>query len=458
MNSHGPDCPADEQIVLLVEGKLEPAALQRVQEHVDGCVHCRRLLSALARSGEPATETGGGWGTASEPEVAPGTRVDRYIVLERVGSGGMGVVFSAYDPELKRKIALKFLKERAGDEVPRQRARLLREAQALARISHPNVVHVFDVGYWGAHVFLAIELSEGVTSRQWLAATPRRFGEVLDVFVQAARGLIAVHDAGLLHRDFKLDNLLVEESGRARVTDFGLAWSGPLAPGSEKFVVGTPGFIAPELLQGLSADVRADQFSFAVAFYRAIYGRDPFGTTDAMLEGVRVEWPKVAGVPRWVEAVLKRALSLDPEQRYPSMAALLAALTDEPSRRRRRALAAVAAVGWGRWSRRAGPFAIARRATSARASSRGCGASPTAPRFSTPSRRPGRRSPRRRGRRPSASSIATATCGATSTCGHARPPRFEENSRANRSSFATPAWGRGCARCASCSMRCGRPT
>ncbi len=161
----------------------------------------------------------------SAEALGRGVAVGRYVVLDRIGAGGMGVVYAAYDPELDRRVALKLLRpDRFGGDAGR--LRLLREAQALARLTHPNVVAVYDVGTFGDRVFVAMELVEGETLRQWLRAeprSPRPWREVLERFLPAGRGLAAAHAAGLVHRDFKPENVLLGRDGRARVVDFGLA-------------------------------------------------------------------------------------------------------------------------------------------------------------------------------------------------------------------------------------------
>src|SRR4051794_14361160 len=158
-------------------------------------------------------------------ELPTGARIGRYVVLENVGSGAMGSVYAAYDPELDRKIALKLLKGSAlaGALNPTGQARLLREAKAMGRLAHPNVIAVHDAGVFEGQVFLAMEFCAGGTLRSWLGDAPRTWREILDVFIAAGRGLAAAHAAGLVHRDFKPDNVLLDREGRPRVVDFGLA-------------------------------------------------------------------------------------------------------------------------------------------------------------------------------------------------------------------------------------------
>jgi tetratricopeptide (TPR) repeat protein/predicted Ser/Thr protein kinase len=279
-----------------------------------------------------------------------GTAVGRYMILDRIGSGGMGVVYAAWDPELERRIALKLLRpERLGSGP--DRPRLLREAQAMARLTHPNVVAVHDAGTFGDRVFVAMELVEGRTLRQWLAEASRSRREILETFLAAGRGLAAAHAAGLVHRDFKPENVLIGKDGRARVVDFGLARESGEAEGEEWGVVqGTPAYMAPEQLRGIATDVRSDQFSFCVAVYEALYGERPFAgkgpreIAEAVLRGeVRPE-PAGTKVPGRLRQVLLRGLKARPEDRYPSMNDLLRDLEHDPEAVRRRWLLAAAVV------------------------------------------------------------------------------------------------------------------
>lgn len=315
----------------------------------------------------------------SPPTLGRGTALERYVVLEPLGEGGMGMVYAAYDSVLDRKVALKLLPP--GDlemdaEVTSGRARLLREAQAMARLSHPNVVAIYDVYQHGAQVFMAMELVEGQTLLQWQQGQTRGWKETLAAFLAAGQGLAAAHAAGLVHRDFKPTNVLVGKDGRVRVTDFGLARTHnapaeePSAPEPTRprrdtgpvkahslleleltqrgAVMGTPAYMAPEQFRGAAADARSDQFSFAVSLWEALYGVRPFeGTTAAqrrqnVLDGRIQPAPSSSDVPPWVTRALLRALATDPAQRYPSLDALLSLLERDPVRVRRRWLAATA--------------------------------------------------------------------------------------------------------------------
>ena len=293
-------------------------------------------------------------------------RVGRYVILRQLGQGGMGVVFSAYDADLDRKVALKLV--RAGTQAASLgRARVLQEAQALARIAHPNVVHVYEVGEdpHSGEVFIAMEFVSGVALADWQQQHPARDTVSVDaclrLYLQAGEGLAAAHQAGLIHRDFKPDNVLLGEDGRVRVVDFGLARPvthavdsptargrvGPDVPGAsgERLtlagsILGTPGYMAPEQVRGDEADARSDQFSFCVSLYEALNARLPFAAGSFAeyadnLQSGRMQQPAPRGqtqvdrpseIPWVVEQALQRGLSTDPGARFPSMAALCEAL------------------------------------------------------------------------------------------------------------------------------------
>src|SRR5258706_15128693 len=226
------DCLDDNAASEFVSGTLAQSALGRVESHLAGCRDCRQLVAALA--GDEADSNAATHKhervedsqVAKRPVLSIGDRVGRYLVLSSLGAGGMGVVFSAYDPQLDRKIALKLLRANLGANAKEARARLKREAQAIAQLNHPNVVAVYDVGETDdADVYVAMEFVEGDTLTTWLRRWPRTWREILDVFHQAARGLMAAHSVGLLHRDFKPDNVPVGGGGAVRGSDFGLARS-----------------------------------------------------------------------------------------------------------------------------------------------------------------------------------------------------------------------------------------
>jgi tetratricopeptide (TPR) repeat protein/tRNA A-37 threonylcarbamoyl transferase component Bud32 len=304
-------------------------------------------------------------------EHAPPVRVGRYIVTQKVGSGGMGVVYAAYDPALDRKVALKVLRPSA--DVEQRRQRLVREARALAKLSHPHVVVVHDVGTVGedasASVFIAMEFVDGATLGRWIADQAPPWRTRLEVLVQAGRGLSAAHAVGLVHRDLKPDNVMVSREGsrgdwRARVMDFGLVHplvtrattdsdvgqlrgSEATSPGK---LAGTLAYMAPEQLQALPTDARTDQFGFCVTLWEALHGERPFegATRSELVEAVLRGTPRPpanTAVPAWVQRALLRGLRPVPDERFASMDDLLAALGDDPTRRRVRWAVALGGVG-----------------------------------------------------------------------------------------------------------------
>ncbi len=302
--------------------------MREVERHLSECPDCCALVADAARLSRPDSVNPA---TDRPPLMAPGTRVSRYVIEEALGAGGAGVVYRANDTELRRKVALKVLRA----ETPDVRAGWLREAQTMARLSHPNVVNVYDLGTTDdGQVFIVIELVEGQNLSQWLRAEPRGWRAILDLFLQAGRGLATAHAGGLVHRDFKPDNVLIGADGRARVADFGLARLLDEKP--PEAIAGTPGFMAPEQARGQEADARSDQFSFCVSLYAALYGHKPGS-----------EPPADSAVPFWIHAALARGLSADPAARFASMDALLAALSQETAqaRFRRMRLALLGAAG-----------------------------------------------------------------------------------------------------------------
>ncbi|MEM9452806.1 MAG: serine/threonine-protein kinase [Myxococcota bacterium] len=305
-----------------------------------------------------------------------GSTIGRYMVLGLLGHGGMGVVLRAFDPKLDRKIALKLLHGGSSSEA---QARLQREAQALARLSHPNVIRVHDVGTHQGRVFIAMELVTGSTLADWIRQGPHPWREVVRVFMLAGEGVAAAHDAGLVHRDFKPANVLIGEDGQVKVTDFGLARAQAdlprhsLEPASQSLsgldppsleatltrtgaLVGTPAYMAPEQIQGQMVDPRSDQFSFCVALYEGLTGQRPFeGATLAQIalaiERQRPGGTLPTGIPRGLTRALRRGLRVDPEARHPDMRSLLRTMRRARNARRRQAswALATAMVGGGAW-------------------------------------------------------------------------------------------------------------
>lgn len=311
-------------------------------------------------------------------------RVGRFDVLKRVGAGGMGVVFEGYDADLDRKVAIKLVNGLGPAGPRKERARLLREAQAMARLSHPNVVQVYEVGPHEDQLFLAMEYVDGLTLGAWLDQRRRSVRAVLDMFVQAGRGLAAAHEANIVHRDFKPSNVLIDQHGRARVVDFGLArpttppteekrppdWSTPQQSSRRNdssirrtepltrtgSVTGTPAYMAPEQHAGGVIDARADQFSFCVALFEALHSVSPFEGDTALARALNVAKGEITAVHRWrwiprrVRRAVLRGLSVDPDNRFPSMHELVDVL--EPRLHRRHvvvgatmAAAVIATVG-----------------------------------------------------------------------------------------------------------------
>nr|MCH9681875.1 serine/threonine protein kinase [Deltaproteobacteria bacterium] len=337
-------------------------------------------------------------GEASDDDglgLRSGDRVGRYRLVQRLGAGGMGVVWVAHDPRLERTVAIKLLHERRRRSSSMARERLRREALALARLSHPNVVAIYDVGIHEDRVFLAMEHIEGRTLDQWALRGPS-VTEALDVFVQAAAGLAAVHSAGFVHRDFKPANVMIDHEGRVLVMDFGLARihdpdsvsdhepSSPALPASasatlpdipasiswstgasagfstaltgDGVIMGTPAYMAPEQHLGEGADARADQFSFCVALFEMVIGRRPYqGKTAKQLASQKIQHRLDFGgglhrLPGGLRRLLRKGIDPEPARRFPNMLAVRRQLLSHlhPSvRRRPAALLAVGALGLG---------------------------------------------------------------------------------------------------------------
>jgi predicted Ser/Thr protein kinase len=299
-------------------------------------------------------------GPPTPARLATGDEVGRYRVRRVLGQGGMGVVYLAEDPQLGRLVALKLLRPAVGAEGQEHQRRLLREAQVLARVAHPNLVTVYDVGVHASMVFVAMEYVRGQTLDAWQRERPRKCVETLRQFVDAGRGLIAVHDAGLVHRDFKPGNVMVASDGRVLLLDFGLARSTVRTPGRDDDddaaaapsdaadddispvddalgadltraggILGTPAYMAPEQHLALEADARADQFAFCVALYEALYGERPFRGRDsielmeAALRGSREIPPAREDLPIEVRRALHRGLQGDRDQRFETMRELV---------------------------------------------------------------------------------------------------------------------------------------
>ena len=357
-------CIEPEDFAAFIAGMLDESARNAIELHIDACAGCRELLSALAKTMHGAKRSTGPrrplraspasmsptlpW-VRDEVELQRGACVGRYVLLERLGAGAMGVVYAAHDPELNRSVALKVLRDHAASPAERAslRDRLRREAQAMAQLAHPNVVTVHDVGDIDGHVCIAMEFVDGATLTQWLRAKQRSLRRSSPSSSMPGAGSAAAHAAGLVHRDFKPDNVLVGNDGRVRVTDFGLAHRNaeatpsaaavPHAPADARRTAtpdfaGTPYYMAPEQYVARPTDARANQFSFCVALYSAVTGEHPFGPSSAaeLVAAVEVGRPCLPlrrdGLPRWLRRVLWRGLSICPADRHASMTVLLGRL------------------------------------------------------------------------------------------------------------------------------------
>ena len=357
--SSSPACPSDDDLFALARSQLEPVKAAAIQKHLAQCEACCAAVAEAARglAGEasPAPEA-----DESSRKLRSGDRLGRYLIGALLGEGAMGAVYVAQDPELNRRVAIKVLRTdaRLGIGKGELQARLLREAQAMARLSHPNVVSVFEAAEVQGQLFVAMELIEGGTLRSWLRERPRALDEILDVFIAAGRGLVAAHGAGIVHRDFKPDNVLIGRDGRVRVSDFGLARSTqdlsppgpaitpappphgasapPLASQLPPFtsptrllseMVGTPAYMSPEQLAGGSIDARSDVFSFCATLFEAVYRSLPFpARTLKELRAHHRSGPARAQAnvaPPWLRELLESGLRAEPGDRPATLAALL---------------------------------------------------------------------------------------------------------------------------------------
>jgi tetratricopeptide (TPR) repeat protein len=353
-------CPDEQTLAMLVARRLPPAARATVETHVASCPACDDALRVLVELWVPddstiadtvATEIAAG----PALEIQRGATLGRFLVIEELGRGGMGVVVAAYDPELDRKVAIKVLRPDRIGAPGELGARLRREAQVMARLVHPNVVTVLEVGVdersLEPRLFVAMEYVEGTTLRGWLAARPRSLAEILRVFADAGRGLAAAHTAGIVHRDFKPDNVLVDRDGHPRVTDFGLARAfGEVAEGREPSagtssselltgnltethaIVGTPSYMAPEQIDERDVGPAADQFAWFVALHEAVFGTRPFPETSlqrrfvAIRDGAIGQTASARKVPSRLRAAIRRGLAFDPGARFPDMHAAVRAV------------------------------------------------------------------------------------------------------------------------------------
>ncbi|MCP4448332.1 MAG: serine/threonine protein kinase [Myxococcales bacterium] len=350
----------ENQVVALVHGRLTGAPLREVQEHLDNCLDCLDLVGMFQQTTQDDTGDRGFVPLTESLQIdlnaPPGSKIGRYEVIRSLGRGGMGVVYLARDPELERAVALKLVRPSLQED---ERAnhferRLVREAKAMAKLSHPNVLTIYDVGLHGAQVFLASEWIDGCTLDEWMANGTHRWRSIVKRFTSAARGLAAAHRAGLVHRDFKPSNVMLGKDDRVHVFDFGLVKATHSGVGdittqlSGQFVVGTPAYMAPEQMTGKAADERSDQFSFCVALYEALAGRRPFSgrnITELLtnISAGQVAEPKK--IPRWLCELLKRGMLRAPDDRHDSMRVIVDLLERGIQRSKRRSAAGLAAFG-----------------------------------------------------------------------------------------------------------------
>ena len=296
--------------------------------------------------------------------LSAGTKLGRYEIVEFIGGGGMGWVYRAKDTELERDVAIKVVQPTVAG--PKGRDRLLAEARAMAKLRHRAVVPVFDVGEYAGGVYVAMALVKGGTLHDWMHAEARPWRQVVARFLEAGRGLVAAHAAGIVHRDFKPRNVLLGESGEVMVADFGIASASAEATENDgtartreaTSIAGTPAYMAPEQAAGQAVDARADQYSFCVSLWEGLYGQRPqeaeTRTQGALLERSPAAPKSRRRVPSWLTDAVARGFAPTPEKRWPTLAALLERLERGMARRRRvvfgvasvTAVAVVAGVFW----------------------------------------------------------------------------------------------------------------
>ncbi|MFV8754190.1 protein kinase domain-containing protein [Nannocystaceae bacterium ST9] len=338
MNSLVDDaCPSADALARYVRVGDDPGARAAMEAHLDRCPLCLATVAALARvpitepsrpshdqptegEGEPDSRSLALLDAAERDRLAIGTQLGRYRITGALGRGGMGSVYAAWDPELDRNVAIKVVRG-PNHAAPERVASLRREAQALARLAHPHVVAIHDIGEAEGRVFMAMEQVEGLTLGEWLHVAPRTWRVIVELFVAIGEGLAAAHAVGIVHRDVKPSNILIAADGRARIGDFGLA--AELGPEAAAIgIAGTPDYMAPEQLAGAAIDGRSDQYGFCVALQEALTGRR--GADDPL-----------DSLPPWLAALIQRGRARAPEQRFPDMRTLIAGLERGLGRRRR---------------------------------------------------------------------------------------------------------------------------
>lgn len=366
-------CLSEELVARFVEARLRDEELAPIDQHLDNCEECRMVIAAVAGTMPAAIHA---------EKLPPAPTLGRYVVLDIVGEGAMGIVYSAYDPKLDRKVAIKLLHAEANPsrsgEGPSRQERFLREGRAMARLVHPNVVAVHDTGSTEGQVFVAMEYVDGWTLREWMTLQKRGVDDVLDCFRQAGCGLAAAHKAGIVHRDFKPDNVLVSREGVVKVGDFGLvsfsdAESGQMRESNDVEErdrsladscsdelnstvtqtgtrLGTALYMSPEQYDAADLSASTDQFSFCAALYEALCGVPPFAGNTGLEIRRSIHCQTIAAqapgreVPAWLLRIVLQGLKEDPKERHVSMEALLTALAADPARARKRLLMGTAAA------------------------------------------------------------------------------------------------------------------
>jgi len=360
------DCPSEDSLLSFLNNEADASAIDHIDRHMDQCADCANVIAEFARLEIPIRTLDVEASTESFGSLCRGDTLGRYLVLDLLGQGAMGSVYAAYDNELDRKVALKVLRQSNW-------AGLVREGRALAALTHPNIVTVHDLGSADSRSFIAMEFIDGLTLRRWMS-TKRTWPEVLEIFLEAGDALAAAHAAGIVHRDFKPDNVLIDRGGKAYVADFGLARAvdredessqetglaleastAPVDPIVTKtgVLLGTPAYMSPEQLRGHGADAYSDQYAFSVALYEALYGERPFvaGNVKELQDIQMASEAKLTGktpVPSWIGQAVLRGLARDSEYRHRSMDDYLAVLRSDPRKvfwRRLRTVGLVSVMG-----------------------------------------------------------------------------------------------------------------
>ncbi len=363
-------CPDDERWAELIDGQVRGEELARLEAHLDACDRCAELFAVAFGASVVATPR------LTAPRVPD--RIGRYRIRGMLGRGAMGIVLDAFDPVLGREVAMKLLqpswssladasRTRSAPDAPAHGvgssadgAKVLREARSLARLAHPGIVEIYEVGVGPVGPYIVMELVRGETLRAWMARPGHGVSEIVAMFGQAARALAAAHEAGIVHRDFKPDNAIVRTDGLLKVLDFGLARAHAVdevstpnhqeASHATGAIVGTPVYLAPECLAGSPADARSDQYAFFVSLFEAIAGHRPFegknlqGLVAAIRGTTRGRMLDALAAPMWLRTAIARGLAIDPDDRFVDMRDVVDMLERGGRRRRRRVVVAAAAL------------------------------------------------------------------------------------------------------------------